>query len=377
MPEHSLSALLFGSSLLQPAVAPLVLVVVAAAAFYGFRSGAFRATILGLLALGAVLAALGTWSPLAMALEVAEVPRAVATTGAFVGVLVAVAVGLALAAATVPPESLRLEPWLDRLGGLVIGLVAGVIAAGGLLVAASFLPLPPAYRINFSRLALDPGGPLIRVFARSLGLDSTATAVVLSGEPGVPPAEGKTVTHPAWSEPFVDVDGNLAWGEGEPFLDTDKDDAFTSEQVASDTNGNGRRDVGLLEHYRLGTWLPLTTLQAPVMTSSDTANVTDGDPAETIVYQATATDANKGDALVYSLKPEQDDDAALVLVDPTSGAVKLKSRPDREQHKSYLFTVVVTDKAGLAAERHVTLHVNKKKLKPDREPSPGVTAPTR
>jgi hypothetical protein len=288
-----------------------------------------------------------------------------------------VAVGLALAAATVPAESLRLEPWIDRLGGVVIGLVAGFVAAGGLLVAASFLPLPPAYRINFSRLALDPGRPLIRVFARSLGLDSTATAVVLSGEPGTPPEKGKTVKHPAWSEPFVDVDGNLAWGEGEPFLDTDTDDAFTSEQSAADTNGNGRRDVGLLEHYRLGTWLPLTTLQAPVITSSDSGNVTEGDPAETIVYQATATDANEGDALVYSLKPDQGDEAALVHIDPTSGAVKLKGRPDRDLHKSYLFTVVVTDKAGLAAERHVTLHVNKKKLKPDREPSPGDTPPSR
>ena len=366
-----LSALLFGSSLLQPAVAPLVLLVVAAAAFYGFRGGVFRATLLGLLAFGAVLTALGAWSPVAAALEVAEVPPTMAIPGAFIGVLVVVAGGLALAAAAVPAESLRLEPPIDRLGGAVVGFVAGIVAAGGLLVAASFLPLPSAYRIDFNRLALDPGGPLVGVFARSLGLDPAATTVALAGEPGTPPEDGKPVTRPAWSEPFIDANGSLTRDDDEPFLDTDKNDAFTPELAAADTNGNGRRDVGLREHYRLGAWLPLTTLQAPEMTSKDSAYVTDGAPEDTIVYQAAATDADQGDALVFSLKPDQGDDAALVLLDPASGAVTLKSPPDRETRKAYAFTVVVTDKAGLSAERPVTLHVTKK-LKADREPSPGV-----
>jgi uncharacterized membrane protein required for colicin V production len=372
MHEHALSTLLFGSSLLQPAVAPLVLGIVAVAAFYGFRRGVFRATLLGLIAFGATLAALGAWSPVAAALEMAEVPRMIAIPGSFVGVLVAVAGVLALAAAAVPAESLQLAPRIDRLGGAVVGLVAGIVAAGGLLVAASFLPLPQPYRINFGRLALDPGRPVFGVFARSLGLDAAATAVALSGEPGTPPEGGKAVTRPAWSEPFVDANGSLARDDGEPFLDTDSNDAFTPELAAADTNGNGRRDIGLLEHYRLGQWLPLTTLQAPVLTSADTAYVTDGAPEDTVVYQATATDADPGDVLVYSVKAEQEDDAALVIVDPATGAVTLKSPPDREQRKVYAFTVVVTDKAGLAAERPITLHVTKK-LKADREPSPGAT----
>jgi hypothetical protein len=354
----------------QPAVAPLVLVVVAAAAFYGFRSGVFRATLLGLLALGATLAALGTWGPIAAALELAEVPRAIAVPAAFIGVLVVVAAGLALAAAAAPAESLRLEPRIDRIGGAIVGLVAGIVAAGGLLIAASFVQLPAGYAIDFGRLSLDPGGPLIGLFARSLGLDPAATAVVVAGEPGAPPAAGQPVSRPAWSEPFVDANGSLARDDGEPFLDTDSTGAFTPELAAADANGNGLRDIGLLEHYRLGQWLPLTTLQAPVLTGQDNAFVTDGAPEDTVVYQPTATDANPGDSLVYSLKDEQGDDAALVLIDPAGGAVTLKSRPDRELRKVYAFTVVVTDKAGLAAERRVTLHVTKK-LKSDREASPG------
>ena len=370
MHEPALSTLLFGASLLQPAVAPLVLVVAAAAAFYGFSRGVFRATLLGLLALGATLAALGAWSPVAAALELAEVPRSLATPGAFVGVFVAVAAGLALAAATVPTERLRLEPRIDRLGGAAVGLVAGIVAAGGLLIAASFLPLPAAYRINFGRLALDPGGPLVGVFARSLGLDPVATAVVLAGEPGTSLDPAVVPRPQAWSEPFLDRNASVTRDDDEPFLDTDANGGFTPELAAADTNGNGRRDVGLIEHYRLGTWLPLTTLQAPVMTSKDTAYVTDGAPEDTTVYQASATDADQGDALVYSLKPDQGDDGALVVIDPASGAVTLKSPPDRELRKVYTFTVVVTDKAGLSAERPVTLYVTKKP-KADREPSPG------
>ena len=50
----------------------------------------------------------------------------------------------------------------------------------------------------------------------------------------------------------------------------------------------------------------------------------------------------------------------------------LKSPPDREARNLYTFTVVVTDKAGLTANRAVTLHVTKP-LKSDREPSPGLT----
>ena len=371
MHEHALFTPLFGSSLLQPAVAPLVLFIVAAAAFYGFSRGVFRGTLLGLVALAATLAALGAWSPVAAALELAEVPRPLATPGAFVGVFVAVAVGLALAAATVPTESLRLEPRIDRLGGAAVGLVAGIVAAGGLLIAASFLPLPPAYRINFGRLALDPGRPLVGVFARSLGLEPDATAIVLSGEPGTSLDPAAVPRPQAWSEPFLDGNASLTRDDDEPYLDTDASGGFTPELAAADTNGNGRRDVGLIEHYRLGTWLPLTTLQAPVMTSKDAAYVTDGAPKDTIVYQASATDADQGDTLVYSLKPDQGDDGALMVIDPASGAVTLKSPPDRELRKAYTFTVVVTDKAGLSAERHVTLHVTKK-LKADREPSPGL-----
>lgn len=374
IPSHG-PWLLLAASPLQPLGALLVLGLVAALAFYGYRQGLFLATIAGLHALAASIAALGLVGPVSAWLELADVPRHYAVPGAFLGVLVAAAVGIRLAVgAAVPPDVVRLPPRVDQVGGLIVGGLAGLVAAGGMLLALSIAPLPPTWRIDGSRLSLDMGSRVLDVFSRCLGVDSKTREIVLRGEPGTPAAAGQPVTRPAWSEPFVDANGNLAPDDGEPFLDTDSNNAFTPELAAADANGNGRRDVGLLEHYRLGHWMPLTVLQAPVLTSGDTAYVTDGSPEDTVVYQATATDADQGDVLAYSVKPDQGDEAALVLVDPASGAVTLKSPPDRELRKVYAFTVIVTDKAGLTAERPVTLHVTKR-LKSDREPSPGITPP--
>ncbi|MFM8378693.1 MAG: cadherin domain-containing protein [Planctomycetia bacterium] len=360
------------ASPLQPLGAPLVLGLVAALAFYGYRQGLFLATLAGLHALAASIVALGLVGPVGAWLELADVPRHYALPGAFLGVLVAAAVGIRLAVgAAVPPDAVRLPPRIDQVGGPIVGGLAGLVAAGGVLLALSIAPLPPTWRIDGSRLSFDMGSRVLDVFSRCLGVDPKTREVILRGEPGTPAAAGQPVTRPAWSEPFVDANGNLVRDDGEAFLDTDSNNTFTPELAAADANGNGRRDVGLLEHYRLGHWMPLTVLQAPVLTSGDTAYVTDGSPEDTVVYQATATDADQGDVLVYSVKPDQGDEAALVLVDPATGAVTLKSPPDRELRKVYTFTVIVTDKAGLVAERPVTLHVTKR-LKADREPSPGI-----
>ena len=361
------------ATLLQPLGAPLVLGLMAALAYYGYRYGLFLATLAGLHALAAVVAALGLTSPVAAWLELADVPRHYALPGAFLGVLAGVAIGIRLAiGAAVPPDVVKLPPRIDQLGGLIVGGLAGLVAAGGVLLALSVAPLPPAYRIDGTRLSFDMGSRLLGVFVRCLSGDAKVRDVLLRGEPGT--AAGGPVARPAWSEPFVDADGSLTRDDGEAFVDTDANGSFTPELTASDVNGNGRRDFGLLEHYRISHWLPFTVIQAPVVTSKDSAFVTDGDPIETVVYQATASDADPGDTATWSLKSGSDDDSDLLVIDATTGAVTLKSPPDREAKNLYAFTVVVTDKAGLTAERAVTLHVTKP-LKSDREPSPGLTAP--
>jgi hypothetical protein len=68
-------ALPLAATRLQPLGAPLVLGLAAALAFYGFRYGVFLATIAGLHALAAVMAALGLAGPVGAWLELADVPR--------------------------------------------------------------------------------------------------------------------------------------------------------------------------------------------------------------------------------------------------------------------------------------------------------------
>jgi hypothetical protein len=69
-----------------------------------------------------------------------------------------------------------------------------------------------------------------------------------------PPPPAPPPPSPLWSEPFADLNGNKQHDDGEPYLDTDRDKAFTVRLVVNDPNGNGKRDIGLLERYRLHAW---------------------------------------------------------------------------------------------------------------------------
>lgn len=78
---------------------------------------------------------------------------------------------------------------------------------------------------------------------------------------------------------------------------------------------------------------------APVITSAATGTVAENAPVSTVIYTATATDAN-GHTITYSLAGS---DAALIEIDSTSGAVTLKNPADFETKNRYSFDVVATD----------------------------------
>jgi len=363
----------FAATILQPFGGPLVLALAAGMAYYGFKQGLFLSTIAGLHALIALLGALGLAGAVADWLILAEVPRAYALPGGFFGALIVLAVGIRLAVgAAVPPDTVRLAPNLDKLAGAIVGAVAGLVIAGAVLIGFSIAPVPPAYRIDGSKMKLDMGSRMLRTFVRCVAGDEATRRLLLEGEPGTPldPAAGQG--RPAWSEPFVDANGSLTYDDGEHYIDTDGNGSFTKELKANDINGDGRRDVGLLERYRSGHWEGFIAVQAPKLTSKDVAYVKEHAPVETVVHKATATDVDPGDVLTYSLKPDQQDDAALVAIDPASGEIVLKSPADREIHKRYQFTVVVTDKSGLADEQGVTVNVLKDRSA-DEPDSPGLT----
>ena len=83
---------------------------------------------------------------------------------------------------------------------------------------------------------------------------------------------------------------------------------------------------------------------APVFTSGTSGSVAENAPTSTVIYTATATDADNLGALSYSLSGT---DAGLLNIDSTTGAVTLKSSADYETKTSYSFNVVASD--GLAA----------------------------
>lgn len=101
---------------------------------------------------------------------------------------------------------------------------------------------------------------------------------------------------------------------------------------------------------------------APKFTSTNAALVPEN---QKLLYTATATDTpdtarpqdGPSPPITYSLKTGAGD-AAMLKIDPTSGAVTLaEANLDFETRKAYGFTVVATDQAGNAAQQTVTVSV--------------------
>ena len=95
---------------------------------------------------------------------------------------------------------------------------------------------------------------------------------------------------------------------------------------------------------------------APVITSGSSGAVAENAAITTVIYTASATDADAGDTRTYSLKPATGD-VSLLNIDTATGAVTLKASADYETKPSYSFTVVATDTANTSTEQAVTVAV--------------------
>lgn len=276
---------------------------------YGAQQGLLLAVLAGMHALVTLVVSLAFAERFAALLVSFEIPVEYSYAAAFGLLLVGTAVAIRLAVgAYVPRDTVKLHPNIDKFGGGLVGAVAGIIVAGIVLIACSVAPVPESLRIDGSKLSYDMGTRMLRTFARCVEPDDAQRDVLLDGEPSSeaappppppPPADepassrlsddfgpsaddlddedpgavptskrrrrGKKADappppppppEPAWSEPFVDANGNQKRDDDEPYLDTDGDGAFTARLKVVDKNGNGRRDVGLLEMYRLHAWGP-------------------------------------------------------------------------------------------------------------------------
>jgi len=315
--------MLLAASMLQRFGDLIVGGVVLALVAFGVQNGLFLAVLVGFQALVALVVALAFADPLAAVLLTFEIPPLYAFPAAFGLLLIGTAVATRLlVGGYVPADVVRFAPVIDKLGGGLVGAVAGIIIAGTLLITCSIVPVPEAFRLDGSALGYDMGTRMLRTFARCVEPDDAKRAILLDGEPGTvpepPPAapspleaaeardrpmkaerdrqlnrdrqernskKAKSEPEPApppppprWSEPFADLDGNKQHDDGEPYIDTDRDNAFTSGLVVNDPNGNGKRDIGLLERYRLHAWgrqvISVVTLdeETPVTTAAADAN---------------------------------------------------------------------------------------------------------
>jgi uncharacterized membrane protein required for colicin V production len=315
---------LWAASMLQRFGDLIVAGIVLAMVAFGVQNGLFLAVLVGMQALLTFVAALAFADPLAALLVTFELPAVYAFPAAFGLLLIGTAIATRLAVGGyVPAEVVRFAPVIDKLGGGLVGAVAGIVIAGTFLIACSVVPVPETFRLDGSTLGYDMGTRMLRTFARCVEPNDTKREILLTGEPGsvpepspaAPPPDDGTDDQqkqskrdrqdtkgkkaksesppppppppppPRWSEPFADMNGNKQHDDGEPYLDTDNDKAFTSRLDLNDPNGNGLRDVGLLERYRLHAWgrnvISVVTLDEAIVPAAETTA-----PAETVPSDA-------------------------------------------------------------------------------------------
>jgi hypothetical protein len=395
------------ASALQPFGTLIVLATVAGMAAFGFRYGLFLAILTGMGAIATLLVTFGLGETLAGLLTAVEMPAdyALPVSIGLLAVAGALAVRFAIGGA-VGEETLRFSPLIDKIGGVLMGGLAGMVIAGMLLVVLSVMPIPAAYAIDGSQTKYDLGTRVLKTFARLIMPDAAAREVLLDGEgpAGGESRAGEAAAGPEMSELFVDSNGNgLFDGEGEAaegHLDHDGNSKFTPRVVFADRNENGVRDIGLLERYRLRAWQKLRVLHYPSITSGASSVLATvlGDGQE--VYKAVATDLDPDDQIVFSLRdpaasatadaaveaseppaaePEPGtgpaaqgepvaEEAAvspaestayedpLFAIDPTSGSVTVKDALAFMRRKEASpIVVVATDKRGLTTEKTVSL----------------------
>lgn len=260
------------TTLLERLADPVLLMVIGGMAAYGFRHGGFLAAIAAFQSLAAGLIGLALLDEMTEIVSLAGCPAAWCGCVAFALVFVATIILTRLAVgAAVPEGAMRFSPGLDSAAGAVVGLLAGWLLCGGILVAWSMVPpVQPMMRVDPAALRLDVGPRLLSAFCGFAKSKPDSRSWLLSGERSslyVPPepepadnkADGGTrppveppPAPPLVGEPFGDDNGNGRHDDGEPFLDIDKSRSYTPAMTFVDTDGDGRRDIGLVERYRVG-----------------------------------------------------------------------------------------------------------------------------
>jgi hypothetical protein len=182
----------------------------------GSTRGVFRTVLEGVAVAAGLLFGLVFAPSLARLCVALDMPREIALGLAFLALFLAPVIGLDVALRRRHDLfTIRHEPVIDAVAGGIGGALCAGLAAGGILIAWSMLPLPEALMVDRESQYLDAGRGVLTGFARTVEAAPTARRVMLSGEPweGVVAggrAFGDAGTAPVAiaSEVFVDYDSD-------------------------------------------------------------------------------------------------------------------------------------------------------------------------
>jgi len=277
-------SMLLADSMLQGSADLITFAIVGLLAWLGSRYGVFLATVWGLQALLAVVAAFAitdrvddllVWA--GMTNEFGVIWRqsiAFVTSLSVVAIATRVAIGSAI-----PEQPTNYPPLVDLVGGGFVGAMAGLVVAGILQVVLAMAPLPEWASFDHSKVNWDLGKGIIELVGSCAAISKDERAVMMDGEPGfkvekeeiqkpqqaapVDPSQPvlEKIELPQWSEVFADVNWNQQWDKGEKYLDADQNGEFSWVLRSNDLNTSKTRDIGLRERYKLGPWVTVRVLE--------------------------------------------------------------------------------------------------------------------
>jgi hypothetical protein len=143
---------------------------------------------------------------------------------------------------------------VDRLGGLAVGMLAGVFLASLVRVGFAMTPVTSTVRPSPEQIQVDVTARVLRMVSQIISADPAIRRAWLHGERGEPFGGQAKPGQFVWSEPYVDLNDNDQFDRDEPFLDKDGNGRFTSSLMFAAKEPDPNFYVGAMERYWLGNW---------------------------------------------------------------------------------------------------------------------------